>query len=58
MPTRSSLLNDGRLAAAVLGGGLPGVAQEHLRAAGQAYHRDDLAEWHLREAQASAPDRA
>jgi tetratricopeptide (TPR) repeat protein len=58
MPIESSLLNEGRLAAAVLGAGLPGAAEAHLRAAGQAYHRDDVAEWHLREAQASAPDHA
>src|ERR1039457_4552587 len=58
MPIESSLLNGGRLAAAVLGAGLPGAAEAHLRAAGQAYHRDDVAEWHLREAQASAPDHA
>jgi tetratricopeptide (TPR) repeat protein len=58
MPIESSLVNDGLLAAAVLGGGLPEAAKEHLRAAGQTYHRDALAEWHLREAQASAPDHA
>lgn len=58
LPILASLRNDGRLAAAVLGGALPEAAEVHLRAAGQAYHRDDVAEWHLHAAQALAPDHA
>jgi tetratricopeptide (TPR) repeat protein len=46
------------LADAVLGVGLPEEAQCHLLEAGQAYHRDTLAERHLREAQALAPNHA
>lgn len=46
------------LSASLLGGGLPAEAERHLQAAGRAYHRDALAEWHLREAQALAPDHA
>jgi tetratricopeptide (TPR) repeat protein len=38
--------------------GLPQAAEQHLQAAGRSYHRDELAEWHLREAQALAPDHA
>ena len=46
------------LATALLGGGLPRAAEQHLQAAGRSYHRDELAEWHLREARALAPDHA
>lgn len=49
---------DAILAASLLGGGLPAAAEQHLQAAGQVYHRDELAEWHLREAQSVAPDHA
>ena len=49
---------DAILAASLLGNGLPAAAEQHLHAAGQAYHRDELAEWHLREAQSVAPDHA
>jgi tetratricopeptide (TPR) repeat protein len=51
-------VDDGLLAVMVLGGGLPLEAEEHLHEAGRAYHDDALAEWHLREAQALAPDHA
>jgi tetratricopeptide (TPR) repeat protein len=57
-PFEATLPHEGRLAAAVLGAGLPGEAEEHLRAAGRSYHRDHVAEWHLRQAQAAAPDHA
>jgi tetratricopeptide (TPR) repeat protein len=58
--TRDSapLMDDGLRAAALLGGGLPPAAESHLQEAGRSYHHDELAEWHLREAQAIAPDHA
>jgi tetratricopeptide (TPR) repeat protein len=43
---------------AVLGGGLPPEAEFHLWEAGLSYHLDDVAEHHLREAQALAPGHA
>lgn len=43
-------------AEAVLGGGLPPKAEQHLNFAGHAYHDDVRAEQHLREAQALAPE--
>jgi tetratricopeptide (TPR) repeat protein len=46
------------LAEALLGGGLPPEAEFHLWEAGLSYHLDDVAEHHLREAQALAPDHA
>lgn len=46
------------MAHAVLGSGLPKEAERHLYQAGQAYHLDDVAEAHLREAHALAPDHA
>jgi tetratricopeptide (TPR) repeat protein len=52
------LMDDGPLAAALLGGGLPREVEQHLEAAGRSYHTDEQAEWHLREAQALAPDHA
>jgi tetratricopeptide (TPR) repeat protein len=52
------LMDDGLRAAALLGGGLPPAAESHLQEAGRSYHHDELAEWHLREAQAIAPDHA
>lgn len=48
--------DEGLLAAMVLGQGLPRAAEAHLREAGSAYHDNELAEWHLREAQALAPE--
>lgn len=49
---------DAMLADALLGGGLPPAAERHLAAAGSAYQRDEIAEMHLREAHALAPDHA
>ncbi|KIZ34682.1 MULTISPECIES: tetratricopeptide repeat protein [Rhodopseudomonas] len=46
------------LADALLGAGLPSDAQRHLDLAGVQYQRDDIAEQHLREAFALAPDHA
>jgi tetratricopeptide (TPR) repeat protein len=46
------------LADALLGVGLPAAAERHLYQAGLAYQHDDLAEQHLRDAQALAPDHA
>jgi tetratricopeptide (TPR) repeat protein len=54
----ASSLEQALLADALLGGGLPETAETHLRLAGLSYHRDDIAERHLREAQALAPDHA
>lgn len=51
-------LADGPLAEAVFGAGLPCEAQAHLEAAARSYQRNDVAEWHLRAAQALAPDHA
>jgi hypothetical protein len=44
------------IAASVLGAGLPSAAERHLREAGTAYHRDDIAETHPLAALAAAPD--
>jgi tetratricopeptide (TPR) repeat protein len=46
------------LANALLGGGLPPEAEFHLWEAGHSYHLDDVAERHLREAEALAPGHA
>ncbi len=46
------------LASAVMGGGLPPEAQEHLWEAGLAYQQDEVAEEHLRQAERYAPDHA
>src|SRR6266700_1800207 len=46
------------LANALLGGGLPPEAEFHLWEAGLSYHLDEVAEHHLREAQALAPGHA
>src|SRR5271169_183560 len=53
-----SLIEDALLANALLGGGLPPEAEDHLWQAGLSYHLDDVAEKHLREAQALAPGHA
>jgi tetratricopeptide (TPR) repeat protein len=47
---------DAVLSAAVLGDGLPGIAEEHLRLAASTYRDGDVSEAHLRRAQAAAPD--
>jgi len=52
------LAEEAMLADALLGGGLPEAAERHLRQAGLAYHDADIAEQHLREAQALAPGHA
>lgn len=46
------------LADALLGGGLPAPAEQHLHQAGLSYQHDEVAEQHLRDAQALAPDHA
>jgi tetratricopeptide (TPR) repeat protein len=46
------------LASALLGQGLPREAEEHLWQAGSSYHLDAVAEKHLQEARALAPDHA
>ena len=56
--SRPSLLDDPALAATLLGEGLPPEAERHLQQAGLSYHLDDIAETHLKEAQALAPDHA
>lgn len=52
------LAEDAVLADALLGAGLPEEAEWHLWEAGKSYHLDDVAERHLREAEALAPDHA
>jgi len=54
----ASFWEDAALPAALLGEGLPPEVERHLRLAGLSYHLDDIAETHLREAQALAPDHA
>ena len=49
---------DALLADALLGGGLPAMAERHLNQAGLSYRHDAVAEQHLRVAQALAPDHA
>ncbi len=49
---------DALLADALLGGGLPPEAEDHLWQAGLSYHLDDIAEGHLKEAEALAPGHA
>lgn len=56
--TPPSIMDEALLANALLGGGLPPEAEFHLWEAGLFYHQDDVAERHLREAQALAPDHA
>jgi len=53
-----SSVEDCLLAHAVMGGGLPQEAEWHLWEAGKNYPRSELAESHLREAEALAPDHA
>lgn len=53
-----SEVKDALLAGALLGGGLPGEAEHHLWQAGLSYHLDDIAEDHLRQAEALAPGHA
>jgi hypothetical protein len=49
---------DGVFATMLLGGGLPPAAEDRLVQAGLSYHADEVAEAHLREAQALAPGHA
>jgi tetratricopeptide (TPR) repeat protein len=53
-----SEINDALLAGALLGGGLPSEAEQHLWQAGLSYHLADIAEKHLRDAEALAPGHA
>jgi tetratricopeptide (TPR) repeat protein len=53
-----SIADDALLADALLGRGLPEDAEYHLWEASKSYHQDSVAEEHLREAQAIAPDHA
>ena len=50
------LAEDAPLASAVLGGGLPEDAEVELSFAAASYHRSEVAERHLRLAEALAPD--
>jgi tetratricopeptide (TPR) repeat protein len=52
----SALPEDAGLPNAYLGEGLPEDAERHLQLAGLSYHLGDVAETHLLEAQAAAPD--
>ena len=56
--TTQAAVEEALLASALLGGGLPEEAEDHLWQAGLSYHLDDVAERHLREAQAIAPGHA
>lgn len=51
-------INEALVTGALLGRGLPSEAEHHLWEAGLSYHLDDIAERHLREAEALAPDHA
>lgn len=53
-----ALTPEALLASAVMGGGLPQEAQEHLWEAGLAYQQSEVAERHLRAAEAIAPGHA
>lgn len=53
-----SITDAALLADALLGGGLPPEAEFHLWEAGLSYQLDDVAEQHLQQAQALAPDHA
>ncbi len=54
----SNMLDDPMNAAVLLGAGLPVQARRHLEQASHHYAMDQLAEWHLQEAQLLAPDHA
>ena len=54
--TPLSLADEGLLAEAVLGGGLPEDAESELDLAAASYHRGDVAERHLAAAKRLAPD--
>lgn len=56
--TRESVINDALVSDALLGGGLPDEAERHLWQAGLSYHVDEIAEEHLRQAEALAPGHA
>lgn len=51
-----ALTPEALLASAVLGGGLPKAAEDHLRQGGLSYHLSAVAEEHLRQAELIAPD--
>ena len=51
-------INGALVTSALLGRGLPSAAERHLWEAGLFYHLDDIAERHLREAEALAPGHA
>lgn len=51
-------INEALVTGALLGRGLPSEVEHHLGEAGLSYHLDDIAERHLREAEALAPDHA
>ncbi|MGR7994387.1 MULTISPECIES: hypothetical protein [unclassified Xanthobacter] len=53
-----TLTPEALMASAVMGGGLPADAQDHLWEAGLAYQQDEVAERHLRAAEAIAPGHA
>jgi len=53
-----SEINEALVNSALLGRGLPSEAEHHLWEAGLSYHLDDIAEHHLREAEALAPGHA
>jgi tetratricopeptide (TPR) repeat protein len=55
---QSSDLQDVILTSPLLGGGLPAEAARHLERAALSYHLTDVAETHLQEADALAPDHA
>jgi hypothetical protein len=51
-----ALNEDSLLSHPLFGGGLPPLAEQHLRQAGLSYHLYDVAEEHLRQAEICAPD--
>lgn len=53
-----SEINDALVTGALLGGGLPGEAERHLWQAALSYHLDEIAEDHLRDAEAIEPGHA
>ncbi|MDR3516812.1 MAG: hypothetical protein P4M00_13430 [Azospirillaceae bacterium] len=54
----AAMVPDAVLTNALLGGGLPAKAERQLQLASRNYHRDGIAEGHLRQAQAIAPEHA